>query len=100
MRNKWYVAGILIPAAALTYGAVHAALGSNGPLFVVPPAALALALVGAAIWAARSESFAPVAKVPWDYGTSVSLARWNKHREDVDAAKESKLASSKPPAKA
>jgi hypothetical protein len=80
MRNKWYVAGILVPAAALTFGAVHAAFGNNGPLFILPPAVLALALVGASVWVARCQSFAPAAKTQWDYGTSVSVARWTKHR--------------------
>jgi hypothetical protein len=99
MRNKWYVAGILAPAAALTYGAMHAALGDSGPLFILPPALLALALIGAAIWVARAPSFAPVAKANWDYGTSASLARWTKHREEMDAAKLTEASTSAPRAK-
>jgi hypothetical protein len=92
------VASILAPAAALTFGAVHAAFGDNGPLFILPPAVLALALVGTSVWVARARSFAPAPKPTWDYGTSASLARWTKHREDMDAAKQTKE-SSAPPAK-
>lgn len=99
MRNKWYVAGILVPAAALTFAAVYAAVGDNGPLFFVPPAVLALALVAAAVWVAMTETFAPSAKARWDYGTSASVARWKRHRDDVDAAKRTKPPSSTPPAK-
>src|SRR5437899_7992826 len=98
MRNKWYVASILLPAATLTYGAVHAAIGNNGPLFILPPAVLAVALVGAAVWAARAKSFAPAPKPTWDYGTSVSLTRWTRHRAEMDAAKRTKASTNASPA--
>jgi hypothetical protein len=99
MRNKWYVAGILVPAAALAYGAVHAALGGNGLPFILPPAVLAVALIGAAVWVARTETFAPAAKARWDYGTSAAVARWTKHRNEMDAAKRATSASTPPPPK-
>jgi hypothetical protein len=86
MRNKWFVVGILLPAALLTYGAVRGAMSDNALLFSIPPALLALALIGGAVWVARSASFAPAPKARWDYGTSDAVKRWNKHREDVAAA--------------
>ena len=86
MRNKWFVLGLLAPAALLTYGAVRGAMSDNALLFSIPPALLALALVGAAAWVAKSPSFAPVPKARWDYGTSDAVKRWNKHRENVAAA--------------
>jgi len=86
MRNKWFVVGILVPAAALTYGAVRGAMSDNALMFSIPPAVLALALIAGAIWVAKSESFAPTPKVRWDYGTSDAVQRWTKHREDAATA--------------
>jgi hypothetical protein len=97
MRNKWYVIGCLVPAAALAYVAVRTALGEYGPLLSLVPALLALAMIGAAVQIARSADFAPAAKERWDSGTTAGVATWMKHREDADAAKQT-MASSNPPA--
>lgn len=97
MRNKWYVFGCLVPAAALAYGAVHAAHSEYGPLLSLVPALLSLALIGTAVQIARAAEFAPAAKTRWDYGTNAGVATWMKHREDADAAKQT-MASPNPPA--
>jgi hypothetical protein len=99
MRNKWYVIGCLVPAAALAYGAVHTALSEYGPLLSLVPALLSLALIGAAVQIARAAVFAPAAKARWDFGTNAGVATWMKHREDADAAKQPTGSSNPPPAK-
>src|SRR3954464_1357471 len=99
MRNKWYVLGCLVAAAALAYGAIRTALGEYGPLLSLVPALLALALIGAAVQIARSAEFAPAAKARWDYGTNAGVATWMKQREDADAAKQAMGSSNPPPAK-
>src|SRR4051794_18900784 len=93
MRNKWFVLGCLVPAAALAYGAVRTAFGEYGPLLSLVPALLALGLIAAAVQIARAAEFASAGKARWDYGTNAGVATWMKHREDAEAAKRTRVSS-------
>ena len=86
MRNKWYVAAILVPVALLLWGAVTV-LRNEGGIWVVVPLGLAAALIVLAVRVARTASFAP-APPPERLGQvgSPSLERWKKqHSENIEA---------------
>ena len=82
MRNKWYVGGILIPVAALLWGAVTV-MRNGGGIWVLAPLGLAAGLVVVAVRVARTASFAP-APPPERLGQlgSPSLERWKKQHEE------------------
>jgi|SRR5687768_7119501 len=93
MRNRWYVAGLAGAAMLCSWGTVHAALGS-APLMAMFPGALALALFGAAAWAAVTGSFAPPVKPVWSEARPPAVTRWLKDRADrADAASKPRTAA-------
>ena len=86
MRNKWYVAGMGVPALAAAVLALWCMVKLNW-LGAIVPALAAAGLFRGAWWAWHADSFGPVdRKYTGDMGTSVAVARWNKHRAEREAA--------------
>jgi hypothetical protein len=85
MRNKWFVGGLLVPALFFTWATVASLRGSAG-IFALAPLAIAIGLYAAAWKVSQAASFTPAGPQRWDSGTSDAVKRWNKDRDERDAA--------------
>ena len=94
MRNRWYVAGLLVPTLLLAWWTIHLAMGDSGLIFLVP-GLLCAGLAVAAFRVARAASFEPGAPSNWNTGQTVGMTRWLKHRADDAAARDAAPATRK-----
>ena len=83
MRNKPYVAALVIPAVLLLFWALSLWWNENNVASLFPGAA-AIALLFAARRVARAESFTPTKQARWDSSRPESVNRWLDSRADED----------------
>jgi|SRR5581483_10607009 len=85
MQNKWFVAGMTVPAIAAAIVAMRCMIAQNWLLAIVP-ALLAAGLARGAWWAWHTDPFGSVERrCGSDVGTDAAVARWNQHRAERDA---------------